>query len=128
MTVYEYGVDITSNLNFNDEGDINLSKYEDNIVQAICNRLSTIQDTLDLFYYDYGSVLNHFLGWKKTDETLSFIKIEIENVLTKDPRINSFTVDLEYITEGVRINIVLTDFEEVNLNLVLNENGVEVME
>ncbi len=127
MTVYEYGVDVGSDLSFN-EGDINLSEYEDNIAQAIANRLNTIQDSLDLFYYDYGSFLTHFFGWRKTDETLGFIKLELENVLKKDTRINNFTVDLKYITKGVAITIVLTDFEEVNLNLVLNENGVEVIE
>lgn len=127
MTIYDYGVDINSDLNFTN-GDIALCEYEDNICQAVANRLRTIQDSLDLFYVDYGSFLTYFFGWRKTNETLNFIKLEIENVLRKDPRINNFTIDLEYIKEGVLINIVLTDFGEVNLNLVLNNEGVEVIE
>ena len=51
---YDYGVDINSHFNFKD-GDIQLAEYDNNIAQAIMNRLNTFQDSLDLFYYDYGS-------------------------------------------------------------------------
>ena len=47
--LYELGVDIRSDFTF-ENGDLKLSKYEENLVQAICNRLTTNLDELELFY------------------------------------------------------------------------------
>ena len=127
MTVYDYGVDIHTDFEF-ENGDIKLCEYEDNIIQAIANRLNTPQDSMDFFYTDYGSFLNHYYGWKKRNETLNFIKLEIINSLRKDPRINDITVELEYIEKGISINITLNDFGNINLNFNLTDDGVEMME
>ena len=128
MTVYEYGVDLDSSLSFSD-GDLRLSEYADNIVQAVSNRLNTIEDSLDLFYYDYGSLFLQFLGWRRTDETLRFMKLELDKTLSEDPRINSFTTELEFLSSGgVGIHIRLDDFEEIELNLVLDGTGVNIVE
>ena len=126
MTVYSYGVDLKSEFTFKD-GDLNLSEYEDNIGQAIANRLNTIQDSLDLFYTDYGSLFLQFLGWRRTQSTLDFMKVELDNTLSKDPRINNFTTNLEYSDDGsVKITIQLTEYNNVTeLNYVLNNNGIE---
>lgn len=127
MTVYDYGVDIHTDFEF-ENGDIKLCEYEDNIIQAIANRLNTLQDSMDFFYTDYGSFLNYYYGWKKRNETLNFIKLEIMNSLRKDPRINDITVELEYIEKGISINITLNDFGNINLNFNLTDDGVEMME
>ena len=129
MTIYSYGVDLKSSFEFV-EGDLKLSEYENNIGQAIGNRLNTIEGSLNLFYREYGSFFTTFLGWRKTDDTLRFMKVELDNTLKKDPRINNFTTELSFNDEGnVMVNIILLDFvERVDLNYVLNENGVVLME
>ena len=130
MTVYEYGVDIDSSFEFLD-GDLKLASYEENLVQAIGNRLRTIYGSLSMFYEDYGSYLYTFLGWRRRDETLNFIKIEVENTLKKDPRLTNFNVEVDYATADntVDINIqVFYENEVLDLNYVFNENGVSVVE
>ena len=128
MTLYDYGVDLDSSLSFKD-GDLRLAEFEDNIVQAVANRLNTIQDSLDLFYEDYGSLFISFLGWKRNDETLRFMKIELDKTLQDDPRITSFTSELSFTDTGaVKIDIVLEDFENTELNLILGDSGVIVVE
>lgn len=126
MVVYEYGVDLDNGLSFSD-GDLDLIRFEDNISQAILNRLKTVKDSLDLFYTEYGCFFLFFLGWRRTQNTLDFMKIELDACLKQDPRINNFTTTLEYSEDGsVLINIVLTDYmENVELNYVLTGNNIE---
>ena len=78
--IIELGADLNRNWEFKD-GDLLLVENKDNLVQSILNRLNSDYDSLDLFYYDYGSVLSNFLGWKHNDETLEFIRLEIEDTL-----------------------------------------------
>lgn len=123
--LYECGVDIDSSFTFKD-GDLELAKYEDNLVQAITNRLNTDLDELDLFYEDYGSVLTGFLGWKQSD-ALHYIKAELSNCLMKDPRIYQHEISLEYKGNGVlRIDLTIYTNNQniVNTNLVLTNDGV----
>ena len=128
MTVYDYGVDIASELSFVD-GDLKLVEYEDNIVQAVANRLNTVEDSLDLFYESYGSVFLQFLGWRREETTLRFMKVELDKTLSEDPRISSFSSELEYDRNGnVMVQIRLDDFEETVVNLVLDGTGVSIIE
>ena len=55
--VVELGTDLNSNWQFKD-GDLQLVENNNNLVQSILNRLNCDYDSLDLFYYDYGSVLS----------------------------------------------------------------------
>ena len=87
--LYELGVDINSSFNFID-GDIQLIKYDDNLVQSIKNRLNTNLDELNLFYNNYGSVIIGFLGWKANEDTLNFIKSELETILQSEERLTSW--------------------------------------
>lgn len=117
----DYGADIKSDWSFHD-GDLQLVTDKENIGQAVGNRLNTMQDELDAYYYDYGSFLQSFLGWRRTDKTLDFIKVEIDSVLGKDPRIVSFTSNLEYDSNGnVRIDLSIDD---VSLGFMLTNDGV----
>ena len=128
--LYELGVDFDSTLNFHD-GDIILSKYDDNLVQAIVNRLNIGLDELDLFYLNYGSIMLNFLGWKATDETISFIKSELESVLKSEGRLDSWEYDVKYLQNG-KINIELTLYPNpnysINANFTVNEDGVTITE
>ena len=126
MVNYAYGIDIDHSFSFVN-GDLKLAKYEDNLNQAIVNRLLTVKDTLDMFYDDYGSLYQSFFGWKKTQKTLDFLKVEINSVLKKDPRINDLKTDLDYDSDGnVKLNIKVysTDGEITDLNYVLSKDNV----
>ena len=122
---YNLGADISSDWEFID-GDLKLVYYKDNLKQAIKNRLGTDLDALDIFYNDYGSVLINFLGFKNDSTTLKFIKLEVDNCLNKDPRINSFESEVSYIGDGkIRIVLNISGENEINnLNFILSQEGV----
>ena len=125
-SIIDYGTDIDSSWSFQD-GDIKLTSNNENLQQSISNRLNTIQDALDLFYDDYGSYLLNYLGWRRTEQTLEFVRLEIEQCLNKDSRIyNSFEIEARYEQEDILINVVVFDNDEsLELNYVLTNEGVE---
>lgn len=131
--LYELGVDLNSNFNFID-GDLQLASYDENLVQAVVNRLNTQLNSLGLFYEDYGSVLHSFFGLKANDITYDLIKVELNTVLNMESRISSFDLDMEYDGDGVlHINLSLYPVSSfgsrVDANLVLNSLGdLEVVE
>lgn len=128
----DIGTDIKSSWDFNEKGDLILVSDEANIVQAVKNRLGCQRNSLDLYYMDYGSVLTQFLGWPRTDETLEFIKLEIENTLQQDPRLPSYTLEVSYDDDSSGVVIKL-DFdlvgEDLSMSLIIDEYGsVDVVE
>jgi len=128
---YELGVDIDNNYTFND-GDLKLSFYDDNLVQAISNRLNTQLNELSLFYTDYGSVFASFFGWRATDETLNFMKAELETVLEAEERVNDWEIDINYNGDGkVQIDLDLypnADYS-ISASLIVGDSGdIEVVE
>jgi len=123
--IIELGADLNKNWEFKD-GDLILVENKDNLVQSILNRLNSEYDSLDLFYYDYGSVLSNFLGWKHNDETLEFIRLEIEDTLEQEPRLNDFSVGVSYNEIGkilIELYIVFNDETDLSLSLVLEKDG-----
>jgi hypothetical protein len=127
---YELGVDLNSTLTFSN-GDINLTTYEDNLIQGVMNRLNTDLDELDLFYDEYGSILTRFLGWKTNDETLGFIEEEIENTLENEPRLESSDATCTYNGEGqvmIQLNLYPITGDMVDTNMVLTTTGVVEIE
>jgi phage baseplate assembly protein W len=127
---YELGVDLNSTLTFSN-GDINLTSYEDNLIQGVMNRLNTDLDELDLFYDEYGSILTRFLGWKANDETLGFIEAEIENTLENEPRLESSDATCTYNGEGqvmIQLNLYPITGDMVDTNMVLTTTGVVEIE
>ena len=128
--IYDLGVDIDSSFNFHD-GDLVLSRYQDNLVQGVVNRLNTDLDELDLFYEGYGSVFSSFLGWRGNDETISYMKSELEQVLQAEPRLESWEYDIKYKGNGkmiVELQLYPARDESVSVSLELTENGLEVIE
>jgi len=124
----EGGIDLRSDFTFSD-GDVVLVEYSDNLVQAVVNRLNTELDELDLFYESYGSVLSSFFGWRRTDETLGFVKAEVDNVLSMESRLDSFVSTVEYADNGslvVRLSLWFGSTVS-DVNLVLGVNGVELL-
>ena len=123
--LYELGVDIRSDFTF-ENGDLKLSKYEENLVQAICNRLTTNLDELELFYEDYGSVLSSFIGWKANDETIDYMQKEIDIVLQNEPRIIDSETEITYKQNGlinINLNLTTSSEAEIETNLILNKDG-----
>lgn len=121
----DIGVDIKSEWLLNDYGDLKLVQDEQNLIQAITNRFNCWLNGMDLFYLEYGSILSSFLGWKREDETLGFMKIEIENTLNQDPRITDYELNLEFNSDGgVDIHLTIpVNGEDILVNLVISEDG-----
>lgn len=128
MVNYDYGVDLHSDFQF-ENGDLILCEYDNNLAQAIGNRLNTDLDELDIFYEDYGSILTSFLGWKRTTETLSLIKLELMKCLSNEPRLNNFDINLEYTEKGaLKITVNVLDNGVKAYNYILNNDYVEYIE
>jgi len=123
--IIELGTDLNTNWEFKD-GDLILVENKDNLIQSILNRLNSEYDSLDLFYYDYGSVLSNFLGWKRNDETLEFVRLEIEDTLEQEPRLSDFSVEALFNEVGgilIKLFIVFDDDTDFSLSLVLEKDG-----
>ncbi len=123
--IVELGVDLNNNWQFKD-GDLILVENKDNLVQSILNRLNCDYDSLDLFYYEYGSVITSFLGWPRNDETLEFIRLEIESTLEQEPRLTDFNVEVTYNEDGkllIDLYIVFDEDSDFTLSLVLEKDG-----
>ena len=122
--IVELGTDISSTWEFS-KGDLVLVNHTDNMRQAIKNRLSCPLDYLD--YDNYGSDIHSFLGGRKNDTVLNFLKIEIEKRLIQDPRIQDFEVTT-YIKEdeniGIDIDVNFDEDMDLSMSLVLNNEGV----
>ena len=121
------GADIASSWTFDETGDLKIVDTEENIAQAIGNRLQTNLNSLDLFYADYGSVLQGFLGWKRDQRTLDFMRIEIVNRLSQDLRLSQFDVNVSYTEDGnvqVDIQVYLSEDDTFATSIVLNNEGV----
>ena len=123
--IYELGADINSNWDFKD-GDLKLIENKENLSQSIVNRLNASYGTMEHFYDDYGSIVSQFLGWKKSEETLRFIRLEILDSLKQDPRLNDIEVEVEYNSIGkIRIEIIIniSEDDDFSLSLTLTEEG-----
>ena len=122
--IVELGTDISSTWEFI-KGDLVLVNHTDNMRQAIKNRLSCPLDYLD--YDNYGSDIHSFLGGRKNDTVLDFLKIEIETRLIQDPRIQDFEVTT-YLKEdenvGIDIDVNFDEDMDLSMSLVLNNEGV----
>ena len=106
-------------------------EYDENLVQAVINRLNTNLEELDLFYEDYGSIFTSFLGWRTTEETKEYMKTEIATVLRKEPRLSSFDINLEYTDIGtlkINLDLYTTDGSILESNLVLGTDGIVEVE
>lgn len=126
--ILEIGTDINSDWEFID-GDLKLVKQNENICQSIKNRLNANYDSFELFYNEYGSFLMKFLGWKRNEETLKFMEMEIINTLNQDIRLQDVDVDLSYGDDGVvngNLSIKYDDDIDLNLSLVLTNMGIDV--
>ena len=123
--ITELGTDINSSWTFKD-GDLVLIENDENIAQSLANRLNNPLESMDLFYDEYGSYIGSFLGWKQSEETLSFMKMEIEKAISQDPRFIDSEVNLQYTGKGKvvgEINLRYDEDSDLSLSLVIDETG-----
>lgn len=120
-----YGTDIKSDWSFTN-GDLNLVSGTSNLGQAVCNRLNSDIDTYATFYTHYGGNLFEWLGEQNNMNIHEYIRIEIESILSQDPRIQSVTAEVykeDNKTTGVTLKILPIGSEEiVTLNLIIQED------
>ena len=122
----EFGIDIDRAWDFND-GDLVLVKDENNVSQAVVNRLTCFQPNFTVYYENYGGSLMEHLGSRKDEESLKFIQIELDSILEQEERILEYESNLSYTDTGVRIDLKLdVDGENVDLNLILDREGVTI--
>lgn len=113
------GVDVDRAWLCDGNGDLELVKYEDNIAQAVYNRVSCTKGALDWIYKDYGSEIHNYLGKPNTPGIRDEIQKEIESQVRKDIRLTEAKVDILYYTSqaiGLKVSGKYTetheDFEE----------------
>jgi len=114
---------------FSTNQDFAVRSDEDNLRQAIINRLNTIKG--EYYYINYGSNINNIYGKNKDDLLLAELKGYIIEALLQEVRIDSIeTVNLNYndTKDEVECDIsVLPINSDVVLNLIypvfLNEGS-----
>ena len=127
------GVDIDRSWSFNENGDLNLVKGESNLGQAILNRLLADIDTYDIFYAKYGGKLGDELGEWNHQNIHEYIKIEIESILSQDPRLMEINCTVDKISsEAVEctLNVVIINSNDsIEYNLVIsNDKSISICE
>ncbi len=120
-----YGTDIKTDFSFSD-GDINIVREKDNLQQSICNRLNSTLDTYSDFYVRYGGNLMDWLGEINHRNTHQYIKIEVESILSQDPRIEEIEADIskedsDIVKIDLKLKLINSD-EIVSLNFVIQED------
>ena len=121
----DYGTDINDNWIFKD-GDITTISGEDNLRQALRNRIITPEGHFQWCYNDYGSDLQEIIGEYNTARLGDYALISIQYSLLKDPRVNEIG-EAQYSRDenglNIYITVILTTGEELSLNLVISENN-----
>jgi len=95
----DYGTDIDSTGKLDSKGQVALVTGTANVQQAIKNRLLTELDVYIEWCDDYGTTLRDMLKEELTDNTIEWIKTEIQMNVLKEPRVAS--CDVEHV-EGVQ--------------------------
>lgn len=124
----DLGTDINSSWTI-ENGDLQIVQDENNLIQSIQNRLSCPEGSLDYFYTAYGSKLWSYMGWRKNEETLAFMKNELNETFRQDPRIESYALELEFIEDGnLRMDLdIVYGEEQLEVNLVLDKDNMTVV-
>jgi len=75
-----------NDLQINSNNDLTTVRYDNNLIQAIINRLRTQLGELPE-HPDYGSRLNELIGTNPNELTLSTVKMYVKECLLQEPRI-----------------------------------------
>lgn len=118
---YQMGKDVNRNWNLKN-GDIEICSYEDNIHQAILNRLNCPLGALQIFYTDYGSTVKENLGEINNETIREYIRLEIEKRLKYDPRFKNVTCEVNHVNSkeiNCNINVTFANDETYEDNYVI---------
>lgn len=125
-----FGTDIKSSFSFQN-GDIELISGESNLAQSIINILNTDLGFYNWCYTNYGSNIFEVFGLKNNSNSLEYLKIEIEYVVKKNPRIRDVNADCskeDYKTVGVELKVLTIGTDEiVTLNLVITDDLIVML-
>lgn len=122
-----FGADIDSSWIFVD-GDIQLTKGKENLGQAVMNRLMADEDQYSDFYIRYGGRLFDHFGDLNHPTIHEYIRIEIEDILSQDPRIKEINectvnkINSSAVECNLKIKTIGSD-EILSLNLVINDDS-----
>lgn len=126
-----YGTDIKSDFSFSN-GDLNVVSNTTNMGQAIVNRLNTDLGFYDWCYTRYGGDLFGIFGMKNNSNSLQYLKIEIESILSQDPRIQKVSANCSKETPKtvyVELDILPIGSDEiVSLNLVITDDLIVMLD
>ena len=122
-----YGADYSSEGFITSDGDIGLVSELDNAEQAIRNRLLTRLGTYPTIDSDYGSELHNVLGEKINSQTLSELRVYIENCMLEEPRVYRI-LNLDIKQEGhdsihLQLQLQLVDGSEIGFEETINTLG-----
>ena len=121
----KFGTDVKSSFSFQNE-DIEIISGESNLAQSILNILNTDLDFYKWSYTNYGSNIFSVFGLKNNNNSLEYLKIEIEYAVKKNSRIREVTADCskkDSKTVGVELKVLPIGSDEiVTLNLVITDD------
>lgn len=125
------GTDIKDTWDFVN-GDLEIVYGTVNLAQSIINRLNTDKGFYNWCYINYGGDLFNIFGMKNNTNNLEYLRIEIESILSQDPRLRevivncnkkdpkTISVELKVLTVGsdeiITLNLVITDDLKVQLD------------
>lgn len=132
MIFEQLGTDVRSDWSFNSDGDINLVTGEDNLAQALVNRLRADVTTF-IFYDRYGGNLFEHFGDMNNSNIHEYIRIEIESICRQDPRVKQIEATVNKIdseTVSVSLNLLtISKNEIIKLNLIVSvTEGISIIE
>ena len=82
-------------------------------------------NTMDMFYYRYGSLLDDYMGDLSNSRVHEYIRIEVEDCLKRDERFKRVVCNVNRCNNGVDVHIKLLLFNdyETTINLVITEDN-----
>ena len=122
-----YGADYSSEGFITSDGDLGLVTELSNAEQAIRNRLLTRLGTYPNIDSDYGSELHKILGEKINPQTVSELRVYIENCMLDEPRVYGI-LGLDIRQEGhdsihLQLQLQLVDGSEIGFEETINTLG-----
>lgn len=120
-----YGTDIKDSFSFSN-GDIDIISGIENLEQSIINILNTKLGFYDWCYENYGSNLSEIFGRQNDDNSLEYLRIEIEYTVKKNPRVKDISVNCtkenpQTVSAELQI-LPIGENEMVTINLIINED------
>lgn len=107
------------------KGDIKLSEGIENLRQQLVLRLGTPKGAL-LLHPEFGSNLLDFIGKKVTLEVLTDVKLEIQECLLGDFRVNGISdIEVAFKSGGIRVECVIHPIEPYSSPFLLGHTYYE---